>query len=329
MSTQISTNRDIHWESWTLSAESDRRFRRIVLAVGLPVLILSIIVPWLSFEGETKGGGAFDGTQYVQLLQEPGEVAAVAEQPKPAEKNESTPPQKAAPVKQATKPTEKPSAAVNPRPVPSARDVAAQSGLMQFKDQLADLRTGTLNTNQPLSDSTISSKGGVGSAGGGGASSGEAIASSAATGSGGIGSTGTAAVTTTQSGSGLGERRTATVKSSLGSGADKSRPGNNGDKLGAGRTLSEIQLVFDRNKAAFYAIFSRAARENPNLGVGKVVVSLTIAASGAVTDCRVVSSSFNDPELEGKIVQRVKLLNFGPKDVATYTYPNYPINYLP
>lgn len=318
----------IHWESWKLSEEADRRFRRTVLAVGLPVLILAIIVPWIDFEGPVKGGGAFDGSQYVQLIQEPGEIAPVAEQPKPAEKSEPTPPQKAAPVKQPTKPTEKPSAAVNPRPVETARDVAAKSGLMQFKDQLADLRTGTLNTNQPLADSTISSKGGIG-AGGGGASSGENIASSAASGSGGIGDTGNASITSSQSGSGLGERRTATVKSSIGSGADRSRPGNNGDKLVSGRNYNEIQLVFDRNKAAFYAIFSRAARENPNLGTGKVVVSITIAPSGAVTDCHVVSSSFNDPDLDAKVVQRVKLLNFGAKDVPTYTYPNYPINYLP
>jgi TonB family protein len=316
----------IHWQSWTLSEESDRRFRLIVLAVGLPVLILSIIIPWLNFETQSKGGGAFDGTQYVQLIQEPGEIAPTAEQPKPAEKDEPTPPQKAAPVKQPTKPTEKPTAPVNPHPVESARDVAAKSGLMQFKNQLADLRTGTLDTNQPLTNNTISSKGGIGAAGGG-SSSGENIASSAASGSGGIGGTGNAAVTSTQSGSGIGERRTATVKSNIGSGADRSKPGQNGDKLGEARTLSELQLVFQRNYGAFLAIFSREERESGALGAGKVVVSLTISPSGAVTECHIVNSSFNNPDLEAKIVARVKLLSFGPKNVAPYTYPNYPINY--
>jgi protein TonB len=65
------------------------------------------------------------------------------------------------------------------------------------------------------------------------------------------------------------------------------------------------------------------------MGAGKIVVSLTIAPDGSVTDCKLVSSSFGDPGLEGKIVQRVKLLNFGAKDVPVFTYPNYPINYLP
>lgn len=327
MSAQPAMTRDIHWESWKLSEEADRRFRRWVLYVGLPVLILSIIVPMLDFEGQTKGGGAFDGTQYVQLIQEPGEIAPTPEQPKPAEKNEPTPPQKAAPVKQPTKPVDRPSAPVNPRPVESARDVAAKSGLMQFKDQLADLRTGTLNTQQPLADATISSKGGIG-ASGGGASSGENIASSAASGSGGIGGTGNASVTTQQSGSGLGERRTTTVKSSIGSGADKSRPGSNGTRPDAARTIDEIRLAFDKNAAPFYAIFNRAARENGDLGKGTIRITLTIAPDGHVTACKLASSTYSDQEFINKVVQRVMLINFGAKNVPTWT-GEYPIYFIP
>ena len=70
-------------------------------------------------------------------------------------------------------------------------------------------------------------------------------------------------------------------------------------------------------------------RENPNISAGKIIVSLTIAPDGSVTDCKLVSSSFGDPALESKVIQRVKLLNFGAKDVPSFTYPNYPINFLP
>jgi hypothetical protein len=119
------------------------------------------------------------------------------------------------------------------------------------------------------------------------------------------------------------------VESPVGFGQDRSRPGQGGDSLIAGRTLEEIQLVFDRNKGAITTIYNRAARENPNLGAGKIVISLTIAPNGAVTECKLVSSTFNDPELERKIVQRVLLMNFGAKDVPPYTYPNYPIHFLP
>src|SRR3546814_6640656 len=73
-----------------------------------------------------------------------------------------------------------------------------------------------------------------------------------------------------QSGAGLGQRRTTTVQAPRGAGPDKTKPGQNGDKLLAGRTLEEIQLTFDRNKGAFYAIFNRAMREDPNIGSGKI-----------------------------------------------------------
>lgn len=86
--------------------------------------------------------------------------------------------------------------------------------------------------------------------------------------------------------------------------------------------------MFDRNKASFYSMFNRALRDRPDLR-GKVVVKLTIAPSGAVTACELVSSELGDPDLERKVVQRVLLLNFGAKNVPEYTYPNYPIVFLP
>ncbi len=61
----------------------------------------------------------------------------------------------------------------------------------------------------------------------------------------------------------------------------------------AARTREEIELVFDRNKSAIYAIYSRALRDNPALQ-GKVVLEVTIAPSGEVTDCRIVSSELGD-----------------------------------
>lgn len=317
--------RRILWESWDLEEEADRRFRRIVFAVGIPALLLAILITLIELQGATRGGGTFDGARYVELLPEKqAEVAPKEEEPKPAPKNEPKTQQAApkAPPRPIEKPVEKP----QPNPIETAREVASKSGVMQFTDQLADLRDKnlTINSNQPLASSSLSSRGGIGSGG-----SAESLASSAAAGSGGIGGVGSASVTSSQSGSGLGTRRTGTVASPVGFGRDLSRPGLNGNKLAAGRTLEEIQLTFDRNKSAYYAIFNRAARENPSIGAGKIVVSLTIAPSGAVTDCHLVSSSFNDPDLERRVIERVKLMNFGAKDVPPFTYPNYPINYIP
>ena len=49
-----------------------------------------------------------------------------------------------------------------------------------------------------------------------------------------------------------------------------------GSSAKAARTREEIELVFDKNKSAIYALYSRALRENPALQ-GKVVLEVTIA----------------------------------------------------
>jgi TonB family protein len=100
-----------------------------------------------------------------------------------------------------------------------------------------------------------------------------------------------------------------------------------GSSSKAARTREEIELVFDRNKSAIYAIYSRALRDNPALQ-GKVVLEVTIAPSGEVTDCRIVSSELNDAELERKLVARVKMFRFEAKDVAPMTTTK-PIEFFP
>jgi TonB family protein len=93
------------------------------------------------------------------------------------------------------------------------------------------------------------------------------------------------------------------------------------------RTREEVELVFDRNKSAIYALYSRALRDNPALQ-GKVVLEVTIAPSGEVTSARVVSSELGDAELERKLVARVKMFRFEAKDVAPMTTTK-PIEFFP
>ncbi len=320
--------RAIRWETWELRAEADRRFRRIALGVGLPILILAILVPLWNFGDETKGGGEFDGAQYVQLLPEKAELAPQVEEPKPAEKDNKEAPKQAAPVKAPSKVVVKPTPEI--KPVETAREKAQKVFSNSGFDQLADLRDQNLSaitTQQPLTSGTITSKGGIGGAASS-AGSADAVAASAAAASGGIGGNGTASVTTTQSGSGLGTRKTTTVKSPLGFGTDKSKAGQNGEKIAAGRTLTEIKLTFDKNAGPFYAIFNRAARENADIGRGTIRVNLTISPSGSVTSCTLVSSTYNEPDFERKVIERVKLVNFGAKDVPTFT-TDYPIYFIP
>ena len=92
-------------------------------------------------------------------------------------------------------------------------------------------------------------------------------------------------------------------------------------------TSFEIQIVFDQNKSAIYSLYNRALRKDPTLQ-GKLVLRLTIAPSGKITDIELVSSELGDAALERKLVQRIKMFNFGAKQVDAVTL-TYPIDFLP
>ena len=85
--------------------------------------------------------------------------------------------------------------------------------------------------------------------------------------------------------------------------------------------------MFDRNKAALYAIYSRALRETPELQ-GKFVVQLTITPAGEVVECHVVSSELADPDLERKLVARIRMFRFEARDVEAMTATK-PIEFFP
>lgn len=318
-------------DGWDFNAAAERRYNRLRAFILALFLIAAIVIPFLQLVGVQEGGGKNEET-YVNVLQD-AELADKAEEPKPAEEEEKPKPE---PEQPKTKPQEKepaPKTEAPPKPEPTqeqleanAREVAKKSGINALADQLADLKDNSisgLDAQRPLSDQVIVARSGAGGGGAGIAN----IAQSAASGSGGIGSA-SANTPRTQSGAGLGQRRTTVVEAPKGLGPDMTKPGQSGDKRLAGRTLEEIQEVFDRNKASFYSMYNRALRESPDLR-GKIVVSLTIAPDGRVTDCQLVSSELGDPDLERKVVQRVLLLQFKPKDVPAFTYPNYPIVFLP
>lgn len=93
------------------------------------------------------------------------------------------------------------------------------------------------------------------------------------------------------------------------------------------RSIEEIRRVFDTNKGAIFAIYNRTLRSNPSLQ-GEVVLELVIDPTGRVVDCKVVSSEIADDTMIDKIVNRVRLFNFGDRDVQTTTI-TYPVHFLP
>jgi TonB family protein len=110
-------------------------------------------------------------------------------------------------------------------------------------------------------------------------------------------------------------------------GLDSRGPTRTGSSGKAARSREEIELVFDRNKGAIYGLYNRALRERAELQ-GKLVLEFTVAPTGEVTMCRVVSSELNDPDLESKIVARVRLFHFDARDVETITTTK-PIDFFP
>lgn len=325
----MSTAFAIRWEGYEYGLESDRRFRRLLLVVSVPFLVLVILSAVYKVDGTLRGGGVYDAPVAVELL--PAEEAPLAEQveePAPSEDDSKEEPVESAP-KTAEKPVEKPvpQAEPVPDPVETAREVAKKSGVLAFSQALSEMRNkgDTSGADQPL----LSSKGAASTASGG-ASSGDAESAlaAAAAGSSGIGGAGTAGVTRSQSGTGLGKRRTTNVESPVGYGRDTSKAGMSGDARAKGRSLEEIQLQFDRAAGAFNAMYMRALRQDASLA-GKVWITLTIAPDGTVTDAVIDETQLNEPDLEAKILARVKLMKFAAKDVPPYTHKRYWIVFSP
>ncbi|WP_341919353.1 AgmX/PglI C-terminal domain-containing protein [Hydrocarboniphaga effusa] len=323
-------NQPLGLDSWGIAQESDRKFRRIVGRVLAPVAVCAIAIPWLHFEIAEQE--VITSVAELIVLPEP-ELPKV--QPQPEEKTEP----KAEPAKQAraetrplpATPAEKPKPAEQAsQPAPNAaRELASRSGIMQFNDRLSAMRNDDAleAANQALLTSDAPNPRSASNTSALGASIAGAAASHSA------GGANTNGIAGNDAGTRLGSRRTEAVQSGIGYGRGNGGGGAAGTASGAGpaatRTPQEIQLVFDRNKTAFFALFNRAARSNPNMGAGTIVMRLTIQADGSVSDCALVSSSFGDPELEEKILQRVRLMNFGAKNVGVFVYPNYPLAYLP
>ena len=96
----------------------------------------------------------------------------------------------------------------------------------------------------------------------------------------------------------------------------------------AGRTDEEIQIVFDRYKAALYRLYNRALRKDPTLR-GQMVLRLTIEPDGTVSMCEVQSSDMNAPALSEQVVDRIRNFDFGAKEGIVAMTIIYPIDFLP
>lgn len=294
---------------WTRLNEEEKRFRRILGRTVLLLLLLCLIVPFLPVAEIEKPPVEDQPKRYARLMLKPEPVA-----PPPEVKAEQS---KAPEIAQ--QPTPKPKPAPKPAPAPkpeSAREQAQRSGLLAMRNSLESLRDDS--SAGKLKQGRLST--------GGDAARVERslLTKRVAAGSGGIN---TSSLSRDTGGNvQLGGRATRVVDSPIGDvGPAGGGAGDRNKK--ASRTDEEIQLVFDRNKGSIFGIYNRSLRDNPGLQ-GKMVLKLTIAPSGEVTDIGIVSSELGVDDLERKLLLRIKSFNFGAKDVETVTV-TYPIHFFP
>ena len=312
---------------WELSAEADAKFRRIVKFCLVLFLVFGVIMPYLPLpDFETKPldvPTARVATLIFEVKEIPKPEPAAkpkAPQPKPQIKQPEPVVKKKAP--RIAKPAPvvakaKPAKPVKPKV--SARKQAEQAGLLAMKDALADMRQNTVSASLRKTRNLSRS-------GGKARSTDRAVLTSGTTrSSGGIQ---TASLSRNTGGGQLSGRTTTRVHSPEGNAPAGGGTGSSsGGERTAGRSIEEIQMVFDRNKGAIYSVYNRALRKDPTLQ-GKIVLQLTIAPSGKVTRCVLISSELHDGIVSKKISQRVKLFNFEAKDVNEVTI-TYPIEFLP
>jgi outer membrane biosynthesis protein TonB len=219
-----------------------------------------------------------------------------------------------------------------------ARASAETKGVLALKGGFADLM-GDSSESTKLGSNARVARGG--NAGTGDAPQRSVIGSQATGGSGGINTSGLSRQgsgtgnggngTGGGGGGGLGGVGFSRVTSNIGGGGGGGS-GGDGRPLSSGpgpsRTDEEIQIIFDRYKAALYRIYNRELRTNPLLK-GKMMLRISIKPDGTVSLCKLESTNMDSPALVKEVLARVEQFNFGAKAGVPTTTILYPIDFLP
>ncbi len=285
---------------WSPTEEIERRFRKVMRNALLVFVVIAVIIPFLPVPDKVRLKAPQIPDRFVKLLIE-----------------RKVPPPPPPPLPEIEKPKPEP-VPEKPKPELNAREKAQQSGLLKLQDELADLRDIQIPQDKqpeligPVAENARSER--------------SMITSRVGTGSGGINTANLSRGYGAGSGP-LGDINTTQVTSSVMKKQAESTVKRDPKSTKAARSEEEVVRVFDRNKGAIHAIYTRALRDNPDLK-GKLVLELTISPEGEIVRCDVVSSELGDPELERKLVARIKLFRFEPRDVGTITV-NKPIDFFP
>jgi hypothetical protein len=295
---------------WTHGGEEDERFRKSLVRSLLAALLLGVLLPLVNLPLPERGEPIEIPERLARLIHEKRQLAA----PPPVQDSPKPVPKEPEPVDQTVAVSEK----VAPEPQQTPKPSAQPTGILAFREKFS----GIADTAQLGSQARIRGTAGASR----GRPERSMVATQAQGSSGGI----NLAALSRDVGGGGGDSiegvQLTRATSSIGSGSGSDRPLSGGP--GLGRTDEEIQIVFDRHKAALYRLYNRELRRDPTLK-GQMLLRIRIEPDGSVSLCELQSTDMDAPQLSARVVERVRTFDFGAKEgIATITIL-YPIDFLP
>jgi len=301
---------------WSRDGEDDRRFRKSLAVSLLLSLLLALLVPMIDLPVPERWEVVELPERWTRLIKEEEPLPPPpVQQELPAEEKLAETAEEQPVV--AEKSTPEPS----PVPVAQPQPGAGSKGILAFRERfssLADAKPAArLGARARIDRAGEAAVGNLGRS---------LVATMGPGTSGGINVASLSRDAVGGGGQALEGVQVGKATSSIGGGTGSDRPLSGGP--GPGRTDEEIQIVFDRHKAALYRLYNRELRRDPTLK-GQMVLRLTIEPDGSVSLCEVQSSDMKAPELSAQVVERVKGFDFGAKEGISAITILYPIDFLP
>ena len=320
---------------WSSVRDEDKKYRKLLIIFLSVFLVFAIVIPWVSEPELSREDKEEIPENLARLLLEEQEIPEPIVEPTPPVIQDEIPEPEPEPEPESEpepeprqQPEPEPQQEPEPEPEPQeqvtaqARERAQASGLLQLQDNLQEMRD-LLDTNTVASADATRSDAKA-------AELNRAVITSQATAqSGGIT---TDQLSRDTAGAGLSSKKDTVLESSLVLPDAEEAKSLYSDRESTrdgppSRSKEEVRRSMDANQSAIYAIYNRALRTDPTLE-GKVVISLVIEASGQISDATIVSSQLNAPDLEQRLLARIKLIQFDSGNFAQTTL-NYDIDFLP
>ncbi len=307
---------------WSSELEDNKRYWKIFFGLFIPFLVLGFLIAQINLPEQTREERAKLPPQLARVVLEKKELPKPPP-PKPKPKPKPEPkieePKKEEPKPKPKKEEPKPKKAPDPVKLQKAKEVAKNSGVLAFADDLSAMRD-TLDVSDVRTQQVTRAQGKAA------AVNRSLINSGAQTMSGGVN---TAALSTNTGGAALSGRETTAVDSKLTevSEAAAQERATDAEVLKGTRSKVAMAQTIDANKASIFGLYQRALDEDPTLE-GKVVFELVIEPAGNVSSVKILSSDLENKTLERKLKARLRGINFGADDVLKTTL-RHTFNFLP